>query len=285
MSALPRPLSRIARPSGFTLLELLIVSGIITLLTALVLSALTTVRRQAQAVVCKSNLRQISTAMTAYILDTSYYPGCQHFEGFNSDRTFAVWPLRLRPYLTSGSASSGLALSVFHCPANDIALDWQITFGAGSQYAIQSDRGFGYRAGEHLLESNGMPFSYGYNDWGSGNNGVGNAAQLGLGGDINYPLAPNGYGSELRATRVKVPAQMTAVADSFTDGVFDYNIDPNDVNENPGKLHNNGANVLFCDGHVDWYLQSDLTNVNPATPEGTAMNQMWNNDHAVHTQN
>jgi len=282
--------ARLRRPSllrctAFTLIEILVVTGIITLLAALVLSAIASARRQAQAVVCRSNLRQISIAMTAYVVETGYYPGCQHFEGFNSDRTFAVWPIRLRPYLAPGVvAGTDNALRVFHCPSNDIAIDWQITFGSGSQYAIQSDRGLGYRPGERLLQSSGLPFSYGYNDWGAGNNGVGNALQLGLGGDINYPPGPNAYGTELRATRVKIPSQMIAVADSFTDSVFDYNIDPNDINENPGKLQNNGANVLFCDGHVDWYLQSDLTNVNPATPQGTAMNQMWNNDYAVHTQ-
>lgn len=278
----PRP----PLPSGFTLLELLVVIGIIAVLSALALSALSAVRRQAQSVVCRSNLRQISTAMTAYVVDTGYYPGCQHFEGFGSDRSFAVWPVRLRPYLGASSAlGDENALRVFHCPANDIAIDWQITFGAGSQYAIQSDRGFGYRPGERLLQTTGVPFSYGYNDWGAGFNGVPGSEQYGLGGDIGDPAGRPGYGLELRAARVRLPARMIAVADSFTDGIFDYNIDPNDTNENPGNLHNGGANVLFCDGHVDWYAQSDLTNVNPATPQGTAMNQMWNNDYATHSQN
>ena len=272
-------------PRGFTLLELLVVIGIIAVLSALTLSALSLARRQAQSVVCRSNLRQISTALAAYVIDTGYYPGCQHFEGFGSDRTFAVWPVRLRPYLGASSAPGAQnSLRVFHCPSNDIAIDWQVAFGTGSQYATQSDHGFGYRPGEHLLQSSGVPFSYGYNDWGAGFNGVDNAHQLGLGGDIKDAANRPGYGLELLAARVRLPAQMIAVADSFTDGVFDFNIDPNDTNENPGKLHNNGANVLFCDGHVDWYAQSDLINVNPTTPQGAAMNQMWNNDNSVHTQ-
>ena len=54
------------RTSGFTLIELLVVIFIISLLTALGLTAARLVRLQAQDLLCKSNLRQMGLIQTTY---------------------------------------------------------------------------------------------------------------------------------------------------------------------------------------------------------------------------
>jgi len=60
--------------SAFTLVELLVVIGIIALLIAILMPALSKARAQSLEVACASNLRQMGQAMTIYTTETKYYP-------------------------------------------------------------------------------------------------------------------------------------------------------------------------------------------------------------------
>ena len=54
---------------AFTLIELLVVIAIIALLMAILMPALSYVRKQARSGACQSNLRQLCLAMNLYALD------------------------------------------------------------------------------------------------------------------------------------------------------------------------------------------------------------------------
>ena len=67
---------------AFTLIELLVVFGLLALLVSILLPSLTSARRQAQAVVCRSNIRQVIIANGYYRdeHDDVYCPGASDFQ-------------------------------------------------------------------------------------------------------------------------------------------------------------------------------------------------------------
>jgi prepilin-type N-terminal cleavage/methylation domain-containing protein/prepilin-type processing-associated H-X9-DG protein len=150
---------------GFTLVELLVVVGIIAVLIGVLLPALAGARRSAREVQCASNVRQLCIALLDYAgQNKGKFPPNDDFSGPMGEHVAVWWTdeERIGPYVpgttfnpdpgalvtawdTSGLASRGAVNGVFVCPedegaARSYAMNWQAG-SAGPQ--MSSSTSFG----------------------------------------------------------------------------------------------------------------------------------------------
>ena len=116
---MPRLIRRKPRPAGFTLVELLVVIGIIALLIAILMPALSRAREKAREVNCLSNARQLAIGVFMYTdQHKGIFPPSADYS-MPTTEPARVWTARVMPYISNQA--------VFSCPAvadPKFASDW-----------------------------------------------------------------------------------------------------------------------------------------------------------------
>ncbi len=244
---------------GFSLIELLVVIAVIAIIAAMLLPSLSMAKGKARTTKCLSNVRQLAFALSLYNTEFTYYP--VHVAGYQTAGSSGgmiqyIWADLLLPYVSSNR-------NVFLCPANPLGFQW-----------TNSPINIYY-----------TPFSYGYNEGGGGilkpegATGSGLAMpdkSLGLG--WSQKLTDPDYLKPVPDWEVKYPSDMIALGDTTSDGYYDISISPQHSFPKlwPGKRHNDGANIAFGDGHVEFIKQTKIVE------ETDSMRRRWNRDHEPH---
>ena len=234
------------RPSlAFTLIELLVVIAIIAILAAMLLPALSKAKEKANAVACKSNLRQCGLANVMYVGDSEDHLPYAHLP-FVGAANSNNWMVLLTPYIKQAAFNAGtttddsdFAKSVFTCAIRlkeSLNTDPQLNPPGGA-----------------------TPWKISY--------GMNSATAIGLNGTDVIDQGGFQYGGAAKLSSVRQPTETFLICDVAWDsgfvampwknGVFNY---WTYVNNKPiyraGFKHGNVApkgrvNLVFMDGHVE----------------------------------
>jgi prepilin-type N-terminal cleavage/methylation domain-containing protein/prepilin-type processing-associated H-X9-DG protein len=132
-----------SRRRGFTLVELLVVIGIIALLISILLPSLNRARENAKQVQCLSNLRQLGIAFVMYSQNNKgYYPKSAAVGTPTSD-DFIYWQTG-RDFNESAIAphlAKPLSKGYFICPSDDVN-NRRYTASGGFRYSYSMNKWF-----------------------------------------------------------------------------------------------------------------------------------------------
>ena len=252
----PRPKSNSAPTrgmTGFTLVELLVVIGIIAILIAILMPALTKAKRQAQSVNCMSNVRQIYQGMLMATQDSGGYLPRPYKVGQTSTMNQGAFAKK----------SAWTQLNAKSAPHADVSDDggvlWRYIKGEKSREQILMCPGDGGEKIADWPETPDLPrnFSYSFNNL------------------IYVSDDPNVWG--IRLNRVRSPSEKIMIYEEYApndtwgimgwSGTSDIPSNRHGINikkyarsdpKSPDYNYAGKGNHCFFDGHVESLAPGDL---------------------------
>jgi prepilin-type N-terminal cleavage/methylation domain-containing protein/prepilin-type processing-associated H-X9-DG protein len=215
---------------GFSLVELLVVIGIIAVLVSILLPAVNRARQQAVAVDCASQLRQLGTALSIYAENNKgMYPTWSGWQvapnsgGGDDDNLELAWTEKLEPYYVKADSS------IYNCKAFPEL--YRVNYFLAARWTYLRDVAQGWTGQNRPLRRSD----------------VRNAAEYVMSGDCTQAsLYPPAFGTAAGKTQDdfdKDDASQEAIV--FRGGAGGLN------------MHRGGNNVLFGDGHVALFRDFD----------------------------
>jgi prepilin-type processing-associated H-X9-DG protein len=131
--------ARVGRSTAFTLVELLVVIGVIAVLIGLLLPTLAGAQGRARDIKCQSNLRQIVQGFFAYAAEHKgvmpygyHYDPCDPvtFDRLNNTDTLVCWPAQIARYMVrkAGGTSDDFLPGVFNCPEAEQLMSHKLSY-------------------------------------------------------------------------------------------------------------------------------------------------------------
>jgi prepilin-type N-terminal cleavage/methylation domain-containing protein/prepilin-type processing-associated H-X9-DG protein len=269
---------------GFTLVELLVVIGIIALLISILLPSLNRARETANRVKCASNLRQVGTALQLYANDNrGQFPRTVSNAGV-TNITFATGTLATDPFAnaaaSTGQGAAGrpadndvtaalflvlrtqdITAEVFTCPSSN-AERWD--FGGGVNTALNFSN-WGWATANNGLGDVKRTLSYSYGVPYAGTTAISAgfkfnntlSAEYAIAADLNPGISPT--------------SQDNVEAVGTTSSARDMRLG------NSNNHDKDGQNVLYGDGHVEFqqnpFVGVARDNIYGRRRDSTAANQ------------
>lgn len=270
---------------GFTLVELLVVIGIISVLIGILLPALGRAREAAKTAQCLSNLRQIGASVMNYgAQNRGYVVPAGYSDGY-LQKWFAILmnvgllPPNKAPASTSGPVPASMVL---RCPSGEETLvNW--SGGLGEPADRKDARGAG------ATRSNNLPGAAGPAGWADawyGVNGVtGDVGNAGSWKMWPCRFIPNNGTTDYtlpKLSQIRRSASMVFAFDGVMWNPMNGTTPGARINARHGKR--TLTNVVFFDGHAESlpttpdYFPTDFTLANVGKPGGFTNKTYWRMD-------